>query len=357
MRGAFADPSADSTRTATAPIIAGRVVDAGTGAGLRRRQPVPPFEAEHEHGRGATKPGRERRAVIDLRSLEVFYWVVELGGFGRAAERLHMTQPAVSARIGQVEAAFKARLVDRSSHRPPVPTPKGLELHRYAGRMLALRAELVAALRATGEDSGILRLGVAETLVHTLLGALVKRLHAEQPGVTPEITVDTSPNMRDALLAGELDLALMLGPLEAPRVRNVSLGAYDLAWVASPELAVGTGRLGLADLARWPILSYARGTAPHAELAELFGRPDLPAPRFFANASLSSMLRMALDGIGVGALPRDVIAGELASGALRVLDVEPQLAPLTFTAAYLANPAGGLARRVAELAGAVAAGR
>lgn len=292
--------------------------------------------------------------MIDLRSLEVFYWVVKLGGFGRAAERLHMTQPAVSARIGQAEASFKARLLDRSSHRAPVPTPKGLELYGYAERMLALRAEMVERLGGVGQMTGILRLGVAETLVHTLLGALVKRLHADHPGVTPEITVDTSPNMREALLAGEIDLALMLGPLNAPRVQNVPLVAYELVWAASPDLPVGEGALGLADLARFPILSYARGTAPHAELAELFARPDLPSPRIFANASLSSMARMALDGIGIGALPRAVVAREIAAGTLRVLDAAPVPAPLAFSACFLADPADGLARTVAELAGAVA---
>ncbi len=291
---------------------------------------------------------------IDFRSLEVFYWVVKLGGFGRAAERLRMTQPAVSARIGQAEHGFRARLLDRSSHRAPVPTLKGLELFHYAERMLALRTEMLTRLGHAGEVSGVLRVGVAETLVHTLLGALVRRLHALHPGVTPEIMVDTSPNMRAALLAGEIDLALMLGPLGAPGVQSVPLGEHELVWAASPDLPIGEGRLGLRDLARWPILSYARGTAPHERLAELFARADLPQTRLFANASLSSMLRMALDGIGIGALPRAVITRELAEGGLRLLDVDPPLEPLAFTACFLANPTGGLARTVAELAGSVA---
>ena len=209
---------------------------------------------------------------IDFRSLEVFYWVVKLGGFGRAAERLRMTQPAVSARIGQAEHGFRARLLDRSSHRAPVPTLKGLELFHYAERMLALRTEMLTRLGHAGEVSGVLRVGVAETLVHTLLGALVRRLHALHPGVTPEIMVDTSPNMQAALLAGEIDLALMLGPLGAPGVQSVPLGEHELVWAASPDLPIGEGRLGLRDLARWPILSYARGTAPHERLAELFAR-------------------------------------------------------------------------------------
>ena len=128
--------------------------------------------------------------MIDLRSLEVFFWVVKLGGFGRAAERLHMTQPAVSGRISQVEARFNVRLLDRSGHRAPMPTAKGLELYAYAERMLALRAELVARLAEPADLAGTLRLGTAETLVHTLLGTLLRELHRLHPRITPEITVD-----------------------------------------------------------------------------------------------------------------------------------------------------------------------
>lgn len=292
--------------------------------------------------------------MIDLRSLEVFYWVVKLGGFGRAAERLHMTQPAVSSRISQIEARFNVRLLDRSSHRAPASTPKGLELYAYAERMLSLRSEMVACLAEAGGLSGTLRFGVSETLVHTLLSNLLRELHQCHPRVTPEITVDHSPNLRAALLAGELDVALLLGPLTEPRVCNETLRDYELAWVASPGLALGAGKLGLAALARWPILSYARGTLPHAQLAQLFSRTDLPPARIFASSSLASILRMAVDGIGIGVLPRTVADQDLADGRLRLLDVEPALPPLRFTASYLGTPGSGLAETVARLARRVA---
>ena len=291
--------------------------------------------------------------MIDLRSLEVFFWVVKLGGFGRAAERLHMTQPAVSGRISQIEARFQIRLLDRSSHRAPVPTAKGLELYSYAERMLALRGELVAKLQASTDLSGTIRIGAAETLVHTLMGSLIHRLHALHPNVTPEITVDITPNLRIGLLSGELDVALLMGPLNEPNMRNVALCDYELCWVASPALALPEGRLGLAELARHPILSYARGTQPHAQLATLFRRATTPA-RIFANSSLASILRMAVDGIGIGILPLALVARDIAEGRLLLLDAEPKMPPLRFTASYVATPASGLAEVVAEMAGELA---
>ena len=293
--------------------------------------------------------------MIDLRSLEVFFWVVKLGGFGRAGERLHMTQPAVSARISQIESRLRVKLLDRAPHRPAAPTAKGLELYAYAERMLSLQSELLVRLAGGAELSGIVRLGTAETLVHTMLGALLRALHAAHPRLVPEITVDISPNLRAGLLAGELDVALLLGPVTDPAIRNVALRDYELAWVASPALGLGSGRLGLADLARWPILSYARGTLPYAQLAELFGRADLPPVRLFANSSLASIVRMAVDEIGIGIVPLAVAARELEEGRLRRLEVEPVMPDLRFTASYFRTPGSEVAETVATLAGQVAA--
>jgi DNA-binding transcriptional LysR family regulator len=294
--------------------------------------------------------------MVDLRSLEVFFWVVKLGGFGRAAERLHMTQPAVSGRISQIEARFAVRLLDRAANRPPVPTPKGMELYAYAERMLSLRSELEATLSGGTNLSGIVRIGAAETLVHLLLGGFIQRLHQLYPNITPEITVDISPTLQAMLLTGELDVALLLGPVNEPRVRNVLLADYPMAWVASPALKLGDGRLELADLACWPLLSYARGTLPHTQLTALFSRSDLPPVRIFSSSSLASIICMAVDGIGIGVVPQAVAQADLAAGRLRLVDVAPALPPLRFTASFLETSVTGLAATVADVAGQVAAG-
>ncbi|HEX3573968.1 MAG TPA: LysR family transcriptional regulator [Rhodopila sp.] len=302
--------------------------------------------------------------MVDLRSLEVFFWVVKLGGFGRAAERLHMTQPAVSARISQIEARFAARLLDRAPNRAAVPTPKGMELYAYAERMLSLQAELEARLSGGASQSGIARIGIAETLVHTMLGNVIRRLHQRHPGITPEITVEISPTLQTMLLAGEIDVAMMLGPVNDPRVRNVLLGDYEMAWVASPALPIGEAMLGAAtpgkatlgpaELARWPLLSYSRGTLPHTQLSALFSRPELPAVRIFSSSSLASVISMAVDGIGIGVVPLAVVQTELTAERLRLLNVEHALPPLRFTASSLATAMTGLAATIADVAGQVA---
>ena len=292
--------------------------------------------------------------MIELRTLETFYWVARLGGFRRAAEKLNTTQPAVSARIVQLEQAFNTRLIDRDKRRSAL-TPKGVELFAYAERMLALRTEMVMAVTSAGSLRGTVRLGLSETIVHTWLARLVKRLHERYPEITLEIAVDVSANLRDSLLAGELDVALLLGPVSAPKIKNLPLCSYPMAWIASPDLPLGPHPLTLTELAAWPIMTYSRLTRPYREVTELFARVEIPRPRFFANSSLASIVRMTLDGIGISAIPPAVIPNELAAGRLRLLACETALPSLVFTASYLDQPDNALAVIVAGLAQSVAA--
>src|SRR3546814_6994632 len=110
---------------------------------------------------------------------------------------------------------------------------------------------------------GVVRLGVAETIVHTWLAKLIERMHAVYPALTLEIEVDTSPLLRERLVSHQLDIAFLLGPVSEPRMKNVALSSYPLAWVASPDLDLGPDPVPLGVLARWPIITYPRNTRPY----------------------------------------------------------------------------------------------
>ncbi len=291
--------------------------------------------------------------MLDLRSLEVFYWVVHLGGFRRAAGKLNTTQPAVSSRIAGLEAAAGGPLLERGRSAKLAVTPRGLQLLSYAERLLALHGEMVQVVGGGGLR-GTVRLGVSETLVHTWLSRLVARIREVHPMVAVDIAVDISSNLRVALLAGEADAAFLLGAVALPRVQCAPLCSYPLAWVARPGLLPPGRPLPLRDLAAWPVLTYARGTAPHAEAAALLSGPGLPPPRIFSNSSLAGIVRLALDGIGIGLIAPAAVARELASGALEVVQPESAVQPLRFHACWPDTPGGGLAAAVTRLAQEVA---
>ncbi len=297
--------------------------------------------------------GKAEGGVPELRSLELFYWVAELRSFSRAAERLNTTQPAVSQRIANLEAELGVRVLDRSA-RTVTLTPQGRTLFDFAERFLRLRADMLAAMATPGAFSGLLRLGVAETIVQTWLSRFIERAHALYPNVTIDLTVDVSPTMQALLLGGELDLVFLLGPVAGADAANLELSVFPLAFIAAPGLALGPEPLGPAALRRIPIITYPRPTQPHTLLRRLLADPSLPPPRIFGNSSLTTIVRMTLDRIGLSLIPPAVVARELAEGTLRQVQTTLALPPLVFMASYRHALAGGLAAPLAALAREVA---
>ena len=214
--------------------------------------------------------------MADFKAIETFLWVVTLGSFRGAAQKLNTTQPAISQRIAQLEREMGVQLLQRD-RRAIAPTPAGRRLMLYAEKLIGLRSEMLAAVSDRSEMRGVLRLGVAETIVHTWLSQLIKSVNHAYPNLTLEIEVDITSNLRARLLAQEIELALLMGPLSIANIRNRVLGDYPIGFVASPSLGLGTDLLTTHDLAKFPIITFPRRTQPYELVKSLFNRSDLPA--------------------------------------------------------------------------------
>jgi DNA-binding transcriptional LysR family regulator len=291
--------------------------------------------------------------MLDFRSIETFLWVVKLGSFRGAAQRLNTTQPAISQRIAQLEREMGVKLLNRD-HRVASPTPSGRQLMVYAEKLMGLRSEMMAEVSDRSAMRGVLRLGVAETIVHTWLSRLIKSVNTAYPNLSLEIEVDITPNLTARLLAQEIELAFMLGPLSASSVRNRALCDYPIGFLASPSLGLGHDPLKVYDLAKFPIITFPRKTQPYEVVRALFNRPDLPPIRLHASASLATVIHMAIEGLGIAVIPTAIVENELADGRLQLLSTDLKISPLTFAASWLASPDTVAVELVADLAGQIA---
>jgi DNA-binding transcriptional LysR family regulator len=291
--------------------------------------------------------------MTDFRSIETFLWVVKLGSFRGAAQRLNTTQPAISQRIAQLEREMGVKLLNRD-HRAATPTPSGREMMVYAEKLIGLRSEMMADVGDRSAMRGVLRLGVAETIVHTWLPKLIKSVNTTYPNLSLEIEVDISPNLNAQLMAQEIELAFALDPSSASGVRSRVLCDYPVALLANPALGLGNGPLSLRDLARFPIITFPRRSSPYETVRALFNRPDLPPIRLHASASLATVIHMAIEGLGIAVIPSAIVANELRDGRLQQLDTDVRIPPLTFSASWLASPETIAVERVAELAARIA---
>jgi DNA-binding transcriptional LysR family regulator len=291
--------------------------------------------------------------MVDFKSIETFLWVVTLGSFRAAGEKLNTTQPAISQRIAQLERELGVKLLNRD-HRVASPTPSGRQLMVYAEKLMGLRSEMMAEVSDRSAMRGVLRLGVAETIVHTWLSRLIKSVNTAYPNLSLEIEVDITPNLTARLLAQEIELAFMLGPLSASSVRNRALCDYPIGFLASPSLGLGNGPLKVHDLAKFPIITFPRKTQPYEVVRALFNRPDLPPIRLHASASLATVIHMAIEGLGIAVIPTAIVENELADGRLQLLSTDLKISPLTFAASWLASPDTVAVELVADLAGQIA---
>jgi len=285
----------------------------------------------------------------DFRSIETFLWVVKLGSFRGAAQRLNTTQPAISQRIAQLEHEMGVKLLNRE-HRAASPTPSGRQMMVYAEKLIGLRAEMIADIGNRSAMRGVMRLGVAETIVHTWLPRLVKSVNESYPNLSLEIEIDITPNLSARLLAQEIELAFVLGPLSDSGVHSRVLCDYRVGFLASPSLGLGNRLVSRQDLAKFPIITFPRKTQPYETVRALFNRPDLPPIRLHASASLATVIHMANEGLGVAVIPDVIVENELSDGRLQLLNTDLQIPPLTFAASWLASPDAVAVERVAALA-------
>jgi DNA-binding transcriptional LysR family regulator len=289
----------------------------------------------------------------DLRSLETVIWIARLGGFRAAALRLNTTQSAISSRVAQLEQELGIRIFRRGAR--VTLTAEGTALLRYAEQMVDLREEMLRAIADPAAMRGLLRIGISETLAHTLLPRLVQRIGAAYPAIVLDMVVDITPALRQSLSAGQIDIAMLAGTVDDPRAVNQPLCSYPLGWLASPALGLPDRPLRLAELARWPILSFSHDTEVSAALRALFDEAGAPGVRLWGSTSIATMAELARAGVCVSVMQIVAADRELASGALRRLHVsDVELPDIPFHVAYLRQPDSHVAATIAALAREIA---
>ncbi|GCB43516.1 LysR family transcriptional regulator [Streptomyces sp. NL15-2K] len=250
---------------------------------------------------------------MELRQLQYFVAVVEEASFTRAAARLHLAQPGVSAQIRQLERELGQPLLDRSG-RSVRPTEVGEAVLPYARAALAA----VDGVRQTAaEFTGLLRGRVGFGLIPGALGhqvdvpGVLADFHDDHPQVEITLTEDTSDRMLAALRRGELDIAVVgLADEEPPPGVGVRVFIDEPLVVAAAEghplfAAHGGGApVPLTALAEYPLISLPRGTDVRAVVDRLCGQAGFQPRIAFEAAAPDALARLAARGLGVAVVPR-----------------------------------------------------
>jgi len=234
-------------------------------------------------------------------------------------------------------------------------TTEGLIAIEQAEVILRQVSTFKASIRDPATLQGSIRIGVIDTISFTWLPDLVEAMQARFPRVSFGMRSDTSSQLGRALLKGDIDVALLMGPLQERGVSAIDLCTFGCRWVASPKLGLHGSDLSMADIVRHRIFSFPDDSSLHASVLHLAREHSGDAPLFFITNSLATIIRLTVDGMGVAALPEATVAAHIARGELEVLSVTPEFPPLAVHAAWMDDPVNPLPSLVAAIAQQAAA--
>lgn len=285
---------------------------------------------------------------MELRQIEAFVSIATLRNFRVAANRLHITQPAISMRLASLERELGVELIDRNGGDVHL-TAKGMQLLQLAEHLLDTSSEL--KILASGEQKKFqkVRIGTTSTIVNAWIVDLFKEIERDLPHLTAELMVDTSPRLRSLLERGELDLALIMGNTLSAGVRNLPLARYETRWVASPALKLPEV-MSLSDIVQYRIMTYARDSATYGSIEELFRNNGLWPVRLSSTNSAEALLGIIKAGMGIGIISEACINISRDTESLQILKGAPSLPAYEYFASYHVDSVGRVGMMVAEIA-------
>lgn len=263
-----------------------------------------------------------------LPGLHAVVLAAEHGSVSAAAQKLGLTQSAVSRQIAQVEAALGVTLFDRVRQRI-APTEAG---HRFVAEATPLLNDLIRACRTAGEAGQSLTLAVLPSFATRWLVPRLPDFQARYPKLRLDLVTRVEPF--DFIGSG-IDAAIHAGPKPWPGVRLDPLFGETVVPVASPRFRQRHGIRDEADLLVAPRLDL--NTRPTA-WADWFAAGDLAAhdarPASFRFEQFLTLAEAAVHGLGAALVPRFLIEPDLASGRLEVLFSRGLSRPGTYALAY-----------------------
>ena len=239
---------------------------------------------------------------MDLADLRIFNTVVRAGGITRAAEKLHRVQSNVTTRIRQLEQDLGVPLFIREGKRLHL-TPAGHLLIDYADRLLALAEDARNAVQDP-RPRGLFRLGAMESTAAIRLPKPLAEFHRLYPEVMLQLRTGNPQQLASAILAGELDAALVAEPVAEGQFEKAPAFIEELVIVA----AAGHPPIGKSGSVPGTIIAFERGCPHRKRLEEWYAARGKMPERTIELNSYHSMLGCVVARMGIALLPKSVLS-------------------------------------------------
>ncbi|WP_054024749.1 LysR family transcriptional regulator [Bacillus sp. FJAT-28004] len=263
--------------------------------------------------------------LMNMEWYRIFLHTAKLGNLTKAAQELHITQPSVSYAIKQLEAQLDVKLFDRLSKGVKL-TPEGIEVLAYVEKSFTILQAGETQLQALKNlTAGELRIGASGPVIKHLLLPLLDTFHAEHPAVRIRLSQGKTSDIRNRLLAGQIDIGLV----------HLPLSDHDLVISHLTEIqdcfVVGESYRHLVDtpftaqtLAKLPLLLLSEASSTRLFIEQWFALQGITPDADMELSSMDMLIEMAMRGYGAAFVTQSFVDQELDNKKLFQLQtIEP----------------------------------
>jgi DNA-binding transcriptional LysR family regulator len=269
---------------------------------------------------------------LNIKQLETFVWVSRLGSFRRAADQLGSSQPAISARIRELEEELGVSLLVRDS-RPIQLSSHGRDLLRYAEEITELSEQLQERAGRMHAVFGLVRIGATHA-VSNWMPQFIAELRSRFKGIEIRLNVDYNDILLDLLSKGRIDIAIIVGPVDDPGIGYNPLYSNQLSWVASRSAKNLPATLSPAAMKRTPILTDSQKSVIHQVTFNWFRASGVEPLRLDTCSGPIYRMRLVETGDWIGVFPEAAIATLADLDKVVVLSGDPPFQSIEFGIAY-----------------------
>lgn len=254
---------------------------------------------------------------MTLTQLRTFLEIADTGSFTSAADKMGYAQSTVTMQIRSLEEELGTPLFDRLG-KTVVPTDQGIRLMAYAEKMLQMEREIRSDIKGSDSPSGLLKIGVSETLCYKRFPEILLRYRNMYPEVEIQLTFVTHDTFPGMLRSGAVDMVYTLNPLiERDDLRLLSKKEESLGFYVSPDHKLAKKRkITENDLEDTPLLLTSHGCNFRNMLLEDLEDEGITPKIAIETSSKEILKQFAINGAGVAFIPDMSAQDELRDGKL-----------------------------------------
>lgn len=273
---------------------------------------------------------------MDIKQLQNFCKVAEVGSLTAAASGLDLTQAALSRQLAMLESELQVALFRRTGRGLDL-TPAGRRLLEQAHLVLQQMAQIPRIVRGDSKAARLsLAVGLPPSLARTIVVPLVEAFQTEIPEVAMRSVDGLSANLMDLVAAGKLDCAVVYNTAPTDKVLLTPIAEEDLYLVTAKATAGGAepgSSVTLADIARMPLITAGEGNAIHVTLSAALARLGKTAQVVHEIANLTAILDLVRNGHGCSVIPLSGVHSCIGDKTLQLHRIRrPALSCSLFTA-------------------------